>query len=114
MFSHTSYVIRKATDQDLHAVNQLTTVAGERPLSGDVLVGEIGGRVAAAISILDYRIVSDTFGVLLGLPNLLLKRARAGRSRFGRVGVTPPRASAPPGHGGGPEPRAAFRPAARP
>ena len=41
-----------------------------------MLVGEIGGRVAAAISTRDYRIVSDGFGLLLGLPHLLLKQAR--------------------------------------
>ena len=76
MFSHTSYTIRSATEQDSHAVNKLTTIAGERPLSGNVLVGEIGGRVAAAISTRDYRIVSDGFGLLLGLPHLLLKQAR--------------------------------------
>jgi hypothetical protein len=76
VFSHTSYVIRSATDQDSHAVNQLASIAGEPPLSGEVLVGEIGGRVAAAMSMQDDRIVSDAFGVLLGLPHLLVKRAR--------------------------------------
>jgi hypothetical protein len=80
VFSPTTYIIREATEHDAHALRQLADVSGEQPLEGDVLVGEIGGRPAAAISLKDDRVVSDAFGLALELPAQLRERARAFRS----------------------------------
>ncbi|HEY1596969.1 MAG TPA: hypothetical protein VGF74_16345 [Thermoleophilaceae bacterium] len=80
MFSAPTYVIREATDRDAHALQQLADVSGQKPLEGTVLVGEIAGRPAAAISLEDDRIVADAFGLALGLSAQLRTRAHAFRT----------------------------------
>ena len=76
MHSSSSFVIREATVKDSHAIQQLAAMAGSRPLEGDILVGEIAGRPAAAISLKDERVVADAFGIFLGLAAQLRMRAR--------------------------------------
>ncbi|HEY7630075.1 MAG TPA: hypothetical protein VH817_05210 [Thermoleophilaceae bacterium] len=76
MPSSTSFVIREATEKDAHAIQKLTSAAGQPPLEGDILIGEIAGSPAAAISVKDERVVADAFGIFLGLAAQLRIRAR--------------------------------------
>ena len=77
MYSATAYVIRQATDDDAYALNQLSELDGQRPLAGQVLIGEIAGRTAAAISLSDSRVVADPFASTGQLTALLRMRAKA-------------------------------------
>jgi hypothetical protein len=56
MFPTNAYVIRQATIDEAGALRRLAELAGRRPLSGPVLIGEIGGIPAAAVSLADVRI----------------------------------------------------------
>ena len=49
MFPTNAYVIRQATVDDQGALRRLAELDGRRPLSGPVLIGEIGGVPAAAV-----------------------------------------------------------------
>jgi hypothetical protein len=77
MYSATAYVIRRATDEDAYALRQLAALDGQRPLGGQVLIGEIAGRPAAAISLSDDRVVADPFELTSQLTALLRMRAQA-------------------------------------
>lgn len=80
MESSSSFVIRAATEDDSQALQELAAEGGNEPLEGDILVGEIAGRPAAAISLKDERVVADAFGIFLGLAAQLRMRARALRA----------------------------------
>ena len=77
MFPANAYVIRRATDDDAYALSRLAELDGQRPLGGQVLIGEIDGRAAAAISLIDYRVVADPFEHTANLAALLRMRANA-------------------------------------
>jgi hypothetical protein len=81
VFSATSYVIREASDKDAYAIRQLAEINGATPLEGEILVGEVAGRPAAAISLDEDRVVADAFGTFLGLSAQLRMRARAIRAQ---------------------------------
>jgi hypothetical protein len=66
MFAANTYVIHNVDSQ--------------RPLAGPALVGEIGGRPAAAISLADGHVVADPFQHTAKLVAQLRMRARALRS----------------------------------
>jgi antirestriction protein ArdC len=53
------HVIRPATAHDAAALRKLAAVSGARPLAGRVLVAEVGGVVAAAISRDERRTIAD-------------------------------------------------------
>jgi hypothetical protein len=78
MFAANSHVIRFATSSDAMDLRRLAAAAGQRPLARPALVGEVDGRCAAAVSLVDLRVVTD--GTDERLPSLLLMRARATRS----------------------------------
>src|SRR4051812_27719784 len=61
MFAVNAYTFRRATDRDIHALRELAQLDDESPLLGDVLIGEIAGRPAAAIAVADDRVVADPF-----------------------------------------------------
>jgi hypothetical protein len=77
MFPANAYVIRRATDDDAYALSRLAQLDGQRPLGGQVLIGEIDGRAAAAISLIDHRVVADPFEHTAQLSTLLRMRAKA-------------------------------------
>lgn len=77
MFPANAYVIRRATEDDVYALSRLAQLDGQRPLGGQVLIGEIDGRAAAAISLIDYRVVADPFEATAQLSALLRMRAKA-------------------------------------
>jgi hypothetical protein len=82
MFAANSYVIRHATLSDRDAIHRIARLDTQRPLSGQVLIGEIGGVAAAAISLEDGRVVADPFMRTANLTPLLRVRYRAHRSRL--------------------------------
>jgi hypothetical protein len=55
----TAHVIRRATAEDEHALRLLAALADRPPLDGAILVGELDGSPAAAISLSDGRIIVD-------------------------------------------------------
>ena len=61
MLPANTYVIRQATVDDERALRGLAELDSQRPLDGPVLIGEIDGRAAAAISLADGRAVADPF-----------------------------------------------------
>ena len=80
LFSTNAYVIRQATVDDEAALRRLADLDGRRPLSGPVLIGEIGGIPAAAVSLADGQIAADPFQPTAHLVPLLGIRFRALRA----------------------------------
>lgn len=70
-------LVRPATAQDAMALRKLAAAAGARPLTGDVLVAEIRGVVAAAISRDDMRTIADRALAPAYLTAILRLRANA-------------------------------------
>ena len=61
MYPANAYVIRRATEDDEVELRRLAELDSQRPLIGPALVGEIDGKVAAAVSAIDGRVISDPF-----------------------------------------------------
>jgi hypothetical protein len=80
MYSTNAYVIREATPADEERLELLAELDSQRPLEGRVLIGEIDGLPAAAVSIDDGRIVADPFRSTTHLVPLIGLRARALRT----------------------------------
>jgi len=74
--AHT-YVVRQATPSDEAALERIAALDGQRPLSGPVLIGEIDGKPAAAVSIDDGRVVADPFQLTVQLVSVITMRRRA-------------------------------------
>jgi hypothetical protein len=68
--------IRRAAPSDGVALDRLAALDSAMPLTGDVLVAETGGRVAAALSLRSGRAISDPFLPTADLVALLRARAR--------------------------------------
>jgi hypothetical protein len=77
MLPANTYVIRPATDDDRQALRALAELDSQHPLDGRVLVGEIDGRPAAAISLQDRRVIADPFLFTVQLRQLLRMRVAA-------------------------------------
>lgn len=77
MFPANAYVIRQATVDDEGALRRLAELDGHRPLTGPVLIGEIGGIPAAAVSLADGHITADPSQPSAQLVPLLGIRFRA-------------------------------------
>ena len=80
MFSTNTYVIRHATVDDDGALRRLAELDSRPPLSGPVLIGEIDGIPAAAVSLADGQIAADPFQTTAQLVPLLGIRFRAQRA----------------------------------
>ena len=61
MFRANAYVIRLATEQDAAALRRLAALDEARPLTGRVLIGEIAGEPAAALSLKTGAAIADPF-----------------------------------------------------
>jgi hypothetical protein len=59
MFAANTYRIRIATDEDTDTLRRLAEEHSEQPLAGPVLIGEIEGVGAAALSLADGRVTAD-------------------------------------------------------
>ena len=72
-----TYVLRLATPSDDSALERIAGLDGQRPLAGSVLLGEIDGKPAAAVSMDDGRVVADPFQLTDPLVRVLTLRRRA-------------------------------------
>ena len=77
MFPADLYIIRLATDADAATVRRLAALDSAKPLTGRVLIGEIDGKPAAAVSIDDGRVVADPFQLTAQLVSVITMRRRA-------------------------------------
>jgi hypothetical protein len=59
MFAANTYDIHVATEDDDASLSRLADLDSGRPLQRPVLIGQIGGEPAAAMSLADHRIVTD-------------------------------------------------------
>jgi hypothetical protein len=75
MFAANTYVIREATDEDAWVVRALAALDSQAPLSGAVLIGELSGAPAAAVSVSDGRVLADPFQPTANLVAQLRMRA---------------------------------------
>ena len=75
MFSSTAFVIRPAIEADTGALERLAGLDSQRPLSGPVLLGELHGAPAAAISLDSNRMIADPFQPTAALAAHLRTRA---------------------------------------
>ncbi len=80
MYSTNAYVIRQAAVDDEGTVRRLAELDSRPPLSGPVLIGEIDGSPAAAVSLTDGQIAADPFQPTAQLVGLLGIRVRALRA----------------------------------
>jgi hypothetical protein len=81
MLPMNAYVLRQATDADEDVLHRLAELDGHRPLVAPVLIGEIGGTPAAAISLADGSIASDPFQPTATLRQVLRMRFRSLRAQ---------------------------------
>ena len=77
MLPANTYVIRQATVDDQQALQELAELDSKRPLNGPVLIGEIGGRPAAAVSLEGGRVIADPFELTVHLRQVLRMRVAA-------------------------------------
>ena len=61
MYAANHYVIRMATDADAPILARLADLAGQPPLEGPVLVGELHGEPVAAVALRDERSLVDPY-----------------------------------------------------
>jgi hypothetical protein len=54
-------VVRRARPSDDHALAELAALDSARSLTGARIVGEVDGRIVAAVSLQDGRVVADPF-----------------------------------------------------
>ena len=80
MFPTNAYVIRRATPDDAVALRELAELDSRPALLGPALIGEIDGLPAAAVSLVDGRVVADPFKATARLRPLLQMRYRALRA----------------------------------
>ena len=88
MYAANSHVIRRASSADAIELRRLAASAGEKPLSNPVLIGKVEGRTAAAVSLVDLRVISDGSPGAERLPQLLLMRARSIRAHAAQPSVS--------------------------
>lgn len=60
MFAANTYRIRLANDEDMNALRGLADRNADQRLDGRVLIGEIDGVGAAALSLSDGRVIADS------------------------------------------------------
>jgi hypothetical protein len=76
-------VIRLATQGDRHALELLAQLDSARPPVGEAVIGELDGRLVAAVSLSDGAAIADPFVAGREIVELVATRARqlAARSR---------------------------------
>jgi hypothetical protein len=77
LFPADLYIIRLATEQDAATLRDLAALDSARPLTGRVLIGEIDGKPAAALSLKTGVAVADPFQATENLRVHLRMRASA-------------------------------------
>ena len=76
MYAANTYKIRMATDDDAEALRRLAELDSQRPLGGRIMIGELDGAPAAALSLSTSRTIADPFRPTAHL--VASMRARAG------------------------------------
>ena len=77
MLPANAYVIRQATADEEGVLRRLAKLDSRPPLVGPVLIGEIGGTPAAAVSLADGSIAADPFQPTATLRQVLRVRVRS-------------------------------------
>ncbi len=77
---HESLTIRPARPEDAPALRDLAALDSARVPSGELLVGEVDGRLRAAIDVVTREVVADPFVPTRELVALLAARADALRA----------------------------------
>jgi hypothetical protein len=77
MLPANTYVMRLATEQDADDLRRLAALDAARPLTGRILIGEIDGAPAAALSLKTSRTIADPFQATDRLRVYLRVRAAA-------------------------------------
>jgi hypothetical protein len=80
MFGGNTYVIRTAGPQDAETLKRLAALDSQPPIAAPVLIGEIHGRPAAALSLIDDRLIADPFERTSNLAAHLRLRAAGSRA----------------------------------
>jgi len=80
MFGSSTYHFTLATADDADALRRLADLDSQAPLAGRVLIGEIAGSPAAALSLDDDRVIADPFRRTDHLVACLRSRAAAMRA----------------------------------
>jgi hypothetical protein len=77
MIAHLPSVsLRRARFADAPALHRLAALTDAAPLSGDVVVADVGGELRAAMSLADGRTIADPFRETAELVALLQVRRR--------------------------------------
>jgi hypothetical protein len=74
-------VVRRARPSDDHALAELAALDSARPLTGARSVGEVDGRIVAAVSLHDGRVVADPFVPTADVVEILRLHTAAARTR---------------------------------
>src|SRR3954466_10315576 len=61
MYAANSYVLRLANEADASELTRLAALDSRAPLTGSILIGELHGEPAAALSLTDDRVIADPF-----------------------------------------------------
>jgi len=77
MYPTNAYHIRRATEADKSALRRLAELDTRTPIAGPALIGEIDGSPAAAISLIDGRVIADPFQKTAVLTQTLRRRFAA-------------------------------------
>jgi hypothetical protein len=77
LFPANAYIIRMATAEDAAALRRLAELDSARPLTGRVLIGEIDGQPAAALSLKTNATIADPFQATENLRVHMRMRASA-------------------------------------
>ena len=77
MFPADAFIIRHATEADAAALRRLAALDSARPLTGRVLIGELEGQPAAALSLKTGAAIADPFQRTDALRAYLRMRASA-------------------------------------
>ena len=80
MFGSSTYDFRLATEDDADTLRRLAELDSRAPLAGRVLIGQIAGCPAAALSLADDRVIADPFRRTDHLVACLRSRAGAMRA----------------------------------
>jgi hypothetical protein len=80
MYPTNAYVTRQATVHDVAVLRRLVEATGRAPLAGPVLIGEIDGVPAAAVSLADGRVAADPRQGTARLSQILEMRFRSLRA----------------------------------
>jgi hypothetical protein len=77
LFPADLYIIRLATEEDAAALRRLAALDSARPLTGRILIGEIDGEPAAALSLKTNATIADPFRATENLRVHMRMRASA-------------------------------------